>query len=247
MAKTKTTTLSNTSATMSKDGAQALVTEIQQGMALISDGYMAILPQVAKLDNCKGYKALGYDKMDDCALNEFGMSHGTVCGIRKVFKLYGNVSAKNEYSIPNKYKEYGYTKLLFFASDINNFETAGIDPFEVFTPSMTIKEMKSTLALALADKASEQDKNAIDVTEDSNNDNTTTSDNATTSDNTTTSDETEITPLEERLDLLEEISKCTKMLHDLCDDTIKAERLALLDAIIANVKDFEKEVKKAYK
>jgi hypothetical protein len=95
------------------------------------------------------------------------MSHGTVSGLRKVFDRFGstkeNEDGTKSYTIPDKYLEWGYTKLHLIASDEQKFKEAGINPFEVFTPDMTLKTMKDTLALKLEDKAKDQDANAIDT------------------------------------------------------------------------------------
>ena len=149
---------------MSLEGARKLADSVKEGMALVNKGYLSIAPMVAKLYDCKGFKALGYKNYDEMCALEFGMSHGTATDIRKVFKRFGAVSVQNEYSIPDKYTEYGYTKLLLFASDAQKFENAGINPLEVFTPDMTIKEMRETLKAKLEDKADKQDATATDTT-----------------------------------------------------------------------------------
>ena len=149
---------------MSLEGARKLADSVKEGMALVNKGYLSIAPMVAKLYDCKGFKALGYKNYDEMCALEFGMSHGTATDIRKVFKRFGTVSIQNEYSIPDKYTEFGYTKLLLFASDAQKFENAGINPLEVFTPDMTIKEMRDTLKAKLEDKAEKQDATATDTT-----------------------------------------------------------------------------------
>ena len=149
---------------MSLEGARKLADSVKEGMALVNKGYLSIAPMVAKLYDCKGFKALGYKNYDEMCALEFGMSHGTATDIRKVFKRFGSVSVQNEYSIPDKYTEYGYTKLLLFASDAQKFENAGINPLEVFTPDMTIKEMRETLKAKLEDKAKKQEATATDTT-----------------------------------------------------------------------------------
>ncbi len=157
-------TLSTKTNEMSLEGARKLADSVKEGMALVNKGYLSIAPMVAKLYDCKGFKALGYKNYDEMCTLEFGMSHGTATDIRKVFKRFGTVSVKNEYSIPDKYTEFGYTKLLLFASDAQKFENAGINPIEVFTPDMTIKEMRDTLKAKLEDKAEKQDATATDTT-----------------------------------------------------------------------------------
>ena len=109
---------------MSAKGASVLVSEVSSGLQLVQKGYLSVTPQVAKLYDCKGYKALGYKNFDEMCMLEWGMSHGTSVGIRKVFSLVGTVSANNEYKIPEKYLEYGYTKLLKIAENKTDFEKA---------------------------------------------------------------------------------------------------------------------------
>ena len=163
MANTLVTKEQLAKAKISTQGASLLINEVNEGMKTISKGFLSIAPQVAKLYDTKAHFALGYKNFDEMCAQEFNMSHGTTVGIRKVFQLIGTVSTDNKYSIPDKYMEYGYTKLLLIATDKAKFEEAGIKPFEVFTPEMSIKDMKSALALALADKSKEQDDNAIDT------------------------------------------------------------------------------------
>ena len=147
---------------ISLKGAEDLRDSIKKGLALVNKGYLAITPDVAKLYDCKGFKALGYKNFDEMCALEFGMSHGTTVGIRKVFERFGTVSKENKYSISDKYTEYGYTKLLLFTD--KKFAETGIDPIAEFTPDMTIAEMKDALKLKLEDKADKQDKTAIDTT-----------------------------------------------------------------------------------
>ena len=103
--------------TMSITGAQTLCENIHKNLALVNKGYIAIMPDLAKLRDCKGFKALGYQNIDELATNEFGMSHGTVAGLNKVWKLVGTVNIKNEYHVIDKYKDYSYSQLYFFAND----------------------------------------------------------------------------------------------------------------------------------
>ena len=152
---------------ISLKGAEELRDSINLGLKALTKGYIAIMPQFNKLYDTKGFKALGYKNIDDCAKFEFGMSHGMVVGLRKVWDLIGTVTVNNEYIIPDKYSEWGYTQLLCIATNKAQFEEANIKPFEVFTPDMTVKAMTATLKETLADKAIAQDNGAIDVTEDS--------------------------------------------------------------------------------
>ena len=152
----------NKTTELSVNGAQSLVKSIRDGLALVSKGYLMIAPDVAKLYDCKGYKALGYKNFDEMCTLEFGMSHGTTVGIRKVFDMFGSVSKDNVYSIPEKYLEYGYTKLLLMTD--KKFEEVGIKPLETFTPEMTINDMKDALKAKLEDKAEKQEAEAIDTT-----------------------------------------------------------------------------------
>ena len=158
-------------------------TEIENHLNGINIGYLSIAPLVAEVYDNEYYIALGYRNIDDYAKAEHEMSHGTLVGLRKVFARFGSVKENEDgtksYIIPEKYTEWGYTKLLLIANDEKNFKDAGIEPFEVFKPSMTIKEMKAELQLKLAEKAEKQDANAIDTDgEIVNNDNNVSADNA---------------------------------------------------------------------
>lgn len=233
------------SSELSLAGASALVSSIKDGMKLVSQGYLAITPDVAKLYDHKGYKALGYKNFDEMCAMEFGMSHGTTVGIRKVFDKFGSVSKDNAYTISGKYLEYGYTKLLLFTD--KKFAEAGIDPIEAFTPDMTMAEMKSALSDKLTEKAKEQDKSAIDTTaEDVSRETSEQAEEKSIIDNSEEPAE-EKSPVEQRMVYTQEILTAASILKDMCIATIKPEKLALLDAVIANIKDFEKEVKKSYK
>lgn len=145
----------------------AIDASIENHLNGINKGYLSIAPLIAEVYDNDYYVVKGYKNIDDYAKAEHEMSHGTVSGLRKVFDRFGS-SKENEdgtksYTIPEKYTAWGYTKLLLIASDEQKFKDAGIEPFEIFTPDMTIKAMKETLALKLEDKAKEQDKNAIDT------------------------------------------------------------------------------------
>lgn len=145
----------------------AIDASIENHLNGINKGYLSIAPLIAEVYDNDYYVVKGYKNIDDYAKAEHEMSHGTVSGLRKVFDRFGS-SKENEdgtktYTIPEKYTAWGYTKLLLIASDEQKFKDAGLEPFEIFTPDMTIKAMKETLALKLEDKAKKQDENAIDT------------------------------------------------------------------------------------
>lgn len=212
-------------------GAQTLVASVKDGLALVNKGYLAIAPDVTKLYDCKGYKALGYRNFDEMCALEFGMSHGTTVGIRKVFAKFGSVSKDNKYTIPEKYAEYGYTKLLLMTD--KKFEDAGINPTETFNPDMTISEMKDALKAKLEDKAEKQDNSAIEST-------------ATIKEDIEKSiiDNSE-EPIEdvvaEPTDRVAEIIELVKQLQSEVD--LKPEKMALFDAVLANLKEIKKAIK----
>lgn len=233
MANTKLATKDNA---ISLEGATQLVASVKDGLKLVSQGYLAITPDVAKLYDCKGYKALGYKNFDEMCALEFGMSHGTTVGIRKVFKQFGTVSKENKYSIPDKYLEYGYTKLLLFTD--TKFEKAGINPIEEFEPTMTMAEMRDKLATALEAKADKQENDAIDTTATEVADNDNTSGEA--SDNSKSIEPTEISSL----DLIESLLSENNILRSRADGIIDKSKMALLDAIEANLKELKTEFKK---
>lgn len=216
---------------ISLSGAQMLVTSVKDGLALVNKGYLAIAPDVTKLYDCKGYKALGYRNFDEMCTLEFGMSHGTTVGIRKVFAKFGTVSKENKYTIPDKYAEYGYTKLLLMTD--KKFEEAGINPIETFTPDMTISEMKDALKVKLDDKAEKQDNSAIEST-------------ATIKEDIEKSiiDNSE-EPIEdvvaEPTDRVVEIIELVKQLQSEVD--LKPEKMVLFDSILANLKEIKKAIK----
>lgn len=212
-------------------GAEALRDAIKDGLKLVSQGYLAITPDVAKMYDCKGFKALGYKNFDELCMMEFGMSHGTTVGIRKVFDKFGSVTKENKYVIPDKYLEYGYTKLLLFTD--KKFAETGIDPIAEFTPDMTIAQMKDVLKARLEDKAEKQDKDAIDTT-------------ATEATEATAEEKSIIDNSESNAELdvkqmlaniiaeVEEVRKLTEL---------KPEKDCLFDAVIANLKDIKKAIK----
>ena len=146
----------------------AIDASIEEHLNLASRGYLSIAPLIAEVYDNEYYVVKGYKNIDDYADAEHQMSHGTVSGLRKVFARFGSTKENEDgtkfYTIPDKYLEWGYTKLHLIASEEKNFKDAGLEPFEVFTPDMTIKTMKETLALKLEDKAKKQDENAIDTT-----------------------------------------------------------------------------------
>ena len=241
---------------LSVNGARELVTNIQNGLALVSKGYLMIAPDVQKLYDCKGYKALGYKNFDEMCALEFGMSHGTAVGIRKVFDKFGTVTKENKYLIPEKYLEYGYTKLLLMTD--KKFEENGINPIETFTPDMTINDMKDALKLKLEEKAEKQDTEAIDTT-------------ATDVINEEFAEEVaEVDEHEQKMEEIEKIAEengyapdpfkfpvldqfgyaieLVKVLKETSTSNgMKSEKLAYFDAIIANLNDAIKEYKKLKK
>ena len=215
--------------TISKDNATKLVTSVKDGLALVNKGYLSITPDVARLYDTKAYEVLGYKNFDELCVNEFGMSHGTTVGIRKVFALYGSKSSKDgSYTIPEKYTEFGYTKLLLFATDAKKFEQAGINPIEEFNPKMTIGEMKEALKVKLEDKAKEQDASAIDTTA------------TEVAEDTTATEVAEYNAIE-NIDYMLELAK--KVREQLTEKKVKPEKMALLDAIETNLKDLKKVAK----
>ena len=142
-------------------------TEIESHLNGINKGYLNIAPLVAEVYDNEYYIALGYKNIDDYAKAEHEMSHGTLVGLRKVYARFGstkeNEDGTKSYTIPEKYTDWGYTKLLLIANDEQSFKDAGIEPFEVFKPTMTIKEMKAELQSKLEEKAEKQDADAIDT------------------------------------------------------------------------------------
>lgn len=233
--------------TISKDNATKLVTSVKDGLALVNKGYLSITPDVARLYDTKAYEVLGYKNFDELCVNEFGMSHGTTVGIRKVFALYGTKSSKDgSYTIPEKYTEFGYTKLLLFATDAKKFEQAGINPIEEFNPKMTIGEMKEALKFKLEDKAKEQDASAIDTTATEVAEDTTATEVAEDTTATEAAEDTTATEVAEynaieNIDYMLELAK--KVREQLTEKKVKPEKMALLDAIEANLKDLKKVAK----
>ena len=235
--------MSNTSLATQKSselnlaGAQALVESVKDGMKLVSQGYLAITPDVAKLYDHKGFKALGYKNFDDMCTMEFGMSHGTTVGIRKVFDRFGAISKDNKYSIPEKYLEYGYTKLLLFTD--KKFKEAGIDPIEEFTPDMTMAQMKDVLKLRLEEKAEKQDKEAIDTTateEKSIIDNST--EEAQNTEEVQNTEEAQVLdPKTIATEIIELVTELQSMVE------LKPEKMVLFEAVIANMKEIKKLIK----
>ena len=222
-------TTTNKTNEISVVGAEALVKSIRNGLELISKGYLTIAPDVQKLYDCKGYKALGYKNFDELCMLEFGMSHGTTVGIRKVFEKFGTVTKENKYIIPEKYLEYGYTKLLLMAD--KKFEEVGINPLEAFTPDMTISEMKDALKAKLEDKAEKQEAEAVD----------TTATEATDTTATEASEATEATdaPVETALDIINVmIEECKGLANKM--DYLKPEKKALIEALEATLKELKK-------
>ena len=237
--------------TITKDNANLLVSNIREGLRTINKGYLGIAPDVQKLYDTKAFEVLGYKNFDEMCTDLFEMSHGTTVGIRKVFARFGSKSSKDgSYCIPEKYLEWGYTKLLFFASSKSDFEKTNINPLEVFTPSMTMGEMKLALTTALTDKATEQDKNAIETTA-SEVDETTASE----VDETTASEGEETTASEFQSMTLEDWATNPKAycdqiisdmnaLHGLLENSMKPEKLTILEGAIAYMKEVKKAIKK---
>lgn len=231
MANTKLAT--QKTAEITKAGALTLVASVKEGMKLVSQGYLAITPDVAKLYDCKGYKALGYKNFDEMCTMEFGMSHGTTVGIRKVFDKFGSVSVKNEYTIPEKYLEFGYTKLLLFTD--KKFDEAGINPIEAFTPEMTMAEMKDVLKSKLEDKAEKQDAEAIETTaEDVSRETSEQAEEKSIIDNSEDSDY-----IATDKEVITDLIATAQALHTKMD-YLKPEKAVLWDAVIANLKELKK-------
>lgn len=216
-------------------GAQNLVASVKEGLALVSKGYLTIAPDVAKLYDCKGYKALGYENFDAMCKLEFAMSHGTTVGLRKVFAKFGTVTKENKYIIPDKYAEFGYTKLLLMTD--KKFDEAGINPIDTFTPDMTITEMKDALKAKLEDKAEKQDESAIESTatikEDIEKSIVDSSENAAED----VAEDVEASPI----DRANEIIELVKQLQS--EVNLKSEKMAYFDAVLANMKEIKKALK----
>ena len=235
--------------TISKDNANNLVSSIRDGLALVNKGYLTIAPDVQKLYDTHAFEVLGYKNFDELCINEFGMSHGTTVGIRKVFGLYGSKSKDGKYVIPEKYLEWGYTKLLLFATDAQKFKDANIDPLTEFTPNMTIGEMKMTLATALADKAKDQDYNAIETTaEDLTKGTSEVSPEEEVTEEGAEDTTAEVKTFEEKSkdpkSFCDDIIKDMNDLKSILDNDIKPEKMAILDGAIAYMKEVKKAIKK---
>lgn len=220
---------------LSAQGAQSLVNSVKDGLKLVSQGYLAITPDVAKLYDCKGFKALGYKNFDELCTMEFGMSHGTTVGIRKVFDKFGSVTKENKYVIPEKYLAYGYTKLLLFTD--KKFVETGIDPIAEFTPEMTIAEMKDVLKAKLEDKAEKQDKSAIDTTAEDVSRETSDATEKSIIDNSESSAEVELDVKQMLANIIAEVGEVQKLVD------LKPEKMVLFEAVIANLKEIKKLVK----
>lgn len=220
---------------LSAQGAQSLVNSVKDGLKLVSQGYLAITPDVAKLYDCKGFKALGYKNFDELCTMEFGMSHGTTVGIRKVFDKFGSVTKENKYVIPEKYLAYGYTKLLLFTD--KKFAETGIDPIAEFTPEMTIAEMKDALKAKLEDKAEKQDKSAIDTTATEATEATEATAEKSIIDNSEASAEVELDVKQMITSIIAEVEEVRKLTN------LKPEKDCLFDGVIANLKDIKKSIK----
>ena len=224
--------------TISKENADKLIGSIRENLKVVSKGYLTIAPDLAKLYDTKAYDVLGFKNFDELCENMFDMSHGTTVGIRKVFSLYGSKNTKTgAYSIPQKYLDYGYSKLLYFATDDKKFKSANIDPFEAFTPDMTLAQMKATLSNALIEKAKEQDENAIDTTaeEMSKNDNS--------AEDTTAEEMTFNDWAKNPKAYIDYILNDMEALKIIVSDIVKPEKLVYMDGAI----DYMKSLKKAIK
>ena len=220
--------------TMSLEGANKLVGLVSEGLDMANKGYISVAPHVAKLYDCKGFKALGYKNFDEMCMFEWGMSHGTSVGIRKVFDLAGVVTKENEYIIPEKYLAYGYTKLLRIAENKKEFKEANIDPFEVFTPNMSWREMVDTLKATLADKADNQDANAIETTATESTGAESTGAESTGAESTGAEEKTPIARLNAIMSELMDIRK---------ELNLKPEKDLHFDALIATIKEIKKAIK----
>ena len=126
-----------------------------------------------------------------------------------------------------------------FANDEKKYKEANIDPLEAFSPSMTIGEMKLTLATALAEKAKEQDANAID-TDASIIDNDDTDASIIDNDEPMTLADWAINPKA----YCEQIINDMTALKGLIEKDVKPEKLAILDGAIAYMKEVKKVIKK---
>ena len=224
-------------------------TEIESHLSGINKGYLCIAPLVAEVYDNEYYIALGYKNIDDYAKAEHEMSHGTLVGLRKVFARFGsakeNEDGTKSYTIPEKYTEWGYTKLLLIANDEKSFKNAGIEPFEVFKPTMTIKEMKAELQLKLAEKAEKQDANAIDTDgEIVNNDNNANTNNASadnaSADNEVTKSRDEVFK-EYHAELLRQATELASFLGN-----EPKEVYQVADTIVGYIKTLEKTYAKAH-
>lgn len=239
--------------TITKDNALHLVDSIRENLKVVSKGYLTIAPDIQKLYDTKAHEVLGYKNFDELVDNMFDMSHGTSVGIRKVFGLYGTKSSKTgEYMIPEKYTKFGYTKLLYFATEDKKFKTANINPIELFSPEMSLAQMKDTLTNALIAKAKEQDENAIettaeDVTANAENGAENVAENG--AENVAENGaENEPKSMAEKTAnpraFCDDIIKDMNALKSAIENDIKPEKMALLDGAIAYMKDIKKLLKK---
>lgn len=218
--------------------ANELVANIRDGLRAINKGYLAIASDVVKLYDGEAYKALGYKNFDELCKMEFEMAHGTTVGIRKVFAKFGSKNTKTGvYSIPEKYTEWGYTKLLLFCD--KRFDEVGINPLEEFTPDMTIGQMRATLDNLLEDKAKVQDESAIDTTA---KDVSRETSSESESESSETSADGETMEESSDKDLLNDIMEIAKELKNRMN-YIGGEKSCLLDEIIATAKELKKVAK----
>ena len=225
--------------TISKDNANVLVNRVIDGLKVVNKGYLSIAGDVQRLYDTKAFEVLGYKNFDDMCTNLFDMSHGTTVGIRKVFSVYGSKSSKTgEYTIPEKYAEFGYTKLLLFATDKDKYKLANIDPIESFDPKMTIGEIKATLKGLLDNKAKNQDANAIDtdgsIIDNGDNVSRETSESEGEG-NSEGEGEKEATAKDIITDMLGECKALETLMADL-----KPEKKILIEGIVSNLKELKK-------
>ena len=231
--------------TITKENANNLIEAIRDNLKVVNKGYLSIAPDLQKLYDTKAFEVLGYKNFDDLCDNMFDMSHGTTVGIRKVFKLYG-VKRGGEYIIPDKYLVFGYTKLLWFANDAEKFKSANINPIEIFDPSMSLAAMKNALTLTLGNKAKEQDENAIEADGsiiDNQSDDTANGNQPDDTANDNLDENTFNDWLSNPKGYVDYILKDMEALLEITKDTVKPEKVALLEGAIDYMKQYKKAIK----
>ncbi len=227
--------------TMSVKVAEQLRDNISERMASVGKAYMSIITDFARLYDGKGFKALGYKNIDECATMEWGMSHGTTVGLRKVWQLVGVKTTDSKYIIPEKYQEWNYTQLLCIAQNKEDFEKANIKPFEVFTPNMKVKDMVSALQLALDEKV-KAEAEAIEA-------------EATEAEATEAEAEAEVEAEAEAeaeaetnnlYDYIKNLTSELKYVKEVASEKgAKVEKIVLIDGAIANINTFSDYLKKS--